>query len=277
MTFFDDLPPFEHIQVMAADDHIAVVTLNRPERLNAMTAGLIEDMTQLVRLVDLDRDLRAVVVTGAGRGFCAGLDLQGDNSHPPGSQGTRPTVHGFMVQDHIATLNEAIHRSRKPWIAAVNGPCVGGGFALALACDIRFAARSATFGAVFIKIGVSNCDMGTSYFLPRLVGASRSAELLLTGRIFDSSEAADLGLVIDVVDDGEVVQRAVATARAIAENSAFATWMTKETMWQTLDAPSLRHAIDLENRTQIMCSGTGDTAEARRAFVEKRPPHWPGL
>lgn len=277
MTFFDDLPPLEHIQVMPADDHIALVTLNRPERLNAMTAGLIEEMTQLVRLVDLDRDLRAVIVTGAGRGFCAGLDLQGDNSHPPGSQGTRLTVHGFMVQDHIATLNEAIHRSRKPWIAAVNGPCVGGGFALALACDIRFAARSATFGAVFIKIGVSNCDMGTSYFLPRLVGASRSAELLLTGRIFDSSEAADLGLVIDVVDDGEVVQRAVATARAIAENSAFATWMTKETMWQTLDAPSLRHAIDLENRTQIMCSGTGDTAEARRAFVEKRPPHWPGL
>lgn len=277
MTFTDDLPQFECLKVSIAADDVALITLNRPDRLNAMTSTLIEEMTQLVRLVDLDPSLRAVIVTGAGRGFCAGLDLQGDQSHPPGAEGTRPTVHGFMVQDHIATLNEAIHRSRKPWVAAVNGACVGGGFALALACDIRVAAESARFGAVFIKIGVSNCDMGTSYFLPRLVGASRSAELLLTGRIFDSAEASDLGLVVDVVPDGEVVNRAIETASLIAENSAFATWMTKETMWQTLDAPSLRHAIDIENRTQIMCSSTGDTAEARRAFVEKRAPVWPGL
>ncbi len=182
-----------------------------------------------------------------------------------------------MGQDHIATLNEAIHRSRKPWIAAVNGPCVGGGFAMALACDIRIAARSATFGAVFLKVGVSNCDMGTSYFLPRLVGASRSAELLLTARIFDAVEAHDIGLVVDLVDDDTVVERAMTTARLIRQNAPFGTWMTKETMWQTVDAPSLRHAIDLENRTQIMCSATGAPAEPTRAFREKRPPQWKGL
>jgi enoyl-CoA hydratase/carnithine racemase len=182
-----------------------------------------------------------------------------------------------MAQDQIATVNESIHRSRKPWIAAVNGAAVGGGFAIALACDVRIAARGARFGAVFIKVGVSNCDMGTSYFLPRLVGASRSAELLLTGRIFDADEADRIGLVADVVDDGTEVERAMVTARAIRENGPFSVWMTKETMWQTVDSPSLRHAIDIENRTQIMTTTTGDFSESMAAFAEKRPPEFGGL
>lgn len=265
------------VEVNHIDDEILLVTMNRPDRLNAITPGLIEDLTRVVEAVDLDPGLRAVILTGAGRGFSAGLDLQGHDDVVPGAEGVGSTVAGFMGQDHIATLNERIHRSRKPWIAAVNGPCVGGGFAMALACDIRFAATSATFGAVFLKIGVSNCDMGTSYFLPRLVGASRSAELLLTARIFDAAEAQDIGLIIDVVDDGSVVERATETARLIAANAPFGTWMTKETMWQTVDAPSLRHAIDIENRTQIMCSATGEVAEATKAFREKRPPQWKRL
>lgn len=271
------LPELETVSVAQPDDDVLIVTLDRPDRLNAITPRLIEDVTRVVEAVDLDKDLRAVILTGAGRGFSAGLDLQGADTVPPGAEGVGSTVAGFMGQDHIATLNERIHRSRKPWIAAVNGPCVGGGFAMALACDIRFASTSATFGAVFLKIGVSNCDMGTSYFLPRLVGASRSAELLLTARIFDATEARDIGLVLDVVDDGAVVDRAMETARLIAANAPFGTWMTKETMWQTIDAPSLRHAMDIENRTQIMCSATGDVAEATRAFREKRPPQWKGL
>ena len=277
MTLLDTLPDLATITVEEADEHILLVTLNRPDRLNAITPQLIEDVTAVVAAVDLDRDTRAVILTGAGRGFCAGLDLQGADSLPPGAEGVGRVAAGFMNQDHIATLNERIHRSRKPWIAAVNGPCVGGGFGISLACDIRFASRSATFGAVFLKIGVSNCDVGTSYFLPRLVGASRAAELLLTARIFDAAEAAAMGLVLEVVDDGAVVDRALETARLIRANAPFATWMTKETMWQTLDAPSLRHAIDIENRTQIMCSATGDVAEATQAFREKRPPAWNGL
>ena len=277
MTLTDSLPDLSTIRVEMADDRIALVTLDRPDRLNAITPQLIEELTAVVAAVDLDRELRAVVLTGAGRGFCAGLDLRGADSVPPGAEGAGPTVRGFMGQDHIATLNERIHRSRKPWIAAVNGPCVGGGFAISLACDIRVAAASATFGAVFLKIGVSNCDMGTSYFLPRMIGASRAAELLLTARIFDAAEAADLGLVVDVVSDGAVVDRALETARLIRANAPFGTWMTKETMWETIDAPSLRHAIDMENRTQIMCSATGDVAEATRAFGEKRPPRWSDL
>ncbi|BAN02976.1 enoyl-CoA hydratase/isomerase family protein [Ilumatobacter coccineus] len=264
------------IDVSAPDDDIVLVTLNRPDRLNAITSTMISELERVVAAVDLDPSVRAVIVTGAGRGFSAGLDLQSQGA-APGADDVSPTVSGFMWQDHLATLHEKIHRSRKPWIAAVNGPCVGGGFAMSLACDIRFAASSATFGAVFLKVGVSNCDMGTSYFLPRLVGASRSAELMLTARIFGADEAESMGLVIDVVDDGAVVDRALETAQLIRGNAPFATWMTKETMWQTVDAPSLRHALDIENRTQIMCSANGDIAEARAAFVEKRPPNWQGL
>lgn len=274
MRCFDAVTDLTAITVDQVDDEIALVTLNRPDRLNAITSTMIDELDRVVTAVDLDPELRAVILTGAGRGFCAGLDLS-EQGIAPGAETVRPTVAGFMWQDHLATLHERIHRSRKPWIAAVNGPCVGGGFAMALACDIRTAAPGATFGAVFMKIGVSNCDMGTSYFLPRLVGASRSAELLLTARIFDADEADRIGL-LSALDD-EPLDRALATARLIRANSPFATWMTKETMWQTVDAPSLRHALDIENRTQIMCSGNGDVAEAKRAFSEKRPPVWQGL
>jgi enoyl-CoA hydratase len=267
------LPDVDTISVTEADDDIVLVTLERPDRLNAITSTMITELETVVAAVDLDPRVRVVIVTGAGRGFSAGLDLQ-SQGRAPGADGVRPTVASFMWQDHLATLHEKIHRSRKPWIAAVNGVAVGGGFALSLACDIRFAASSASFGAVFLKIGVSNCDMGTSYFLPRLVGASRSAELLLTARIFDAAEADRIGLVADVVEPGRLIDRALDTARLIRANAPFATWMTKETMWQTLDAPSLRHALDIENRTQIMCSSTGDVAEARAAFVAKRPPVW---
>ena len=264
------------VSVAEVDDDIVLVTLERPERLNAITTEMIGELDSVITAVDLDSSLRAVIVTGSGRGFCAGLDLLGAGT-APGAAGVNPTVESFMWQDHLATLHERIHRSRKPWIAAVNGVAVGGGFALTLACDIRVAAASATFGAVFLKIGVSNCDMGTSYFLPRMVGASRAAELMLTARIFDATEARDMGLLVDLVEDGAVVERALATARLIRDNAPFGTWMTKETMWQTIDAPSLRHALDIENRTQIMCGATGATAEATQAFREKRPPKWGSL
>jgi enoyl-CoA hydratase/carnithine racemase len=148
---------------------------------------------------------------------------------------------------------------------------VGGGFSLTLACDIRVAAEEARFGAVFITLGISACDMGVSYFLPRLVGASRSAELLLTGRVFDASEARDMDLVIDVVPADRLLERALETARAIAANDALAVWMTKETMWQTIDAPSLRSALDMENRTQVMCTATGQMAAASAEFGRDTP------
>lgn len=267
------------VHVDQPEPGIVVVTLNRPERLNAMSQGLIAELHRTFERLGVDRTVRAIVLTGAGRGFCAGADIKGveGESGAPGTEGMGPIPRILLTQEHIASLHERIHRLRQPVIAAVNGAAVGGGFALALACDIRFATPSARFGAVFISLGVSSCDMGTSYLLPRLVGASRAAELMLTGRIFDAAEARDMGLVLDVVEENLLLERALTTARQIATHSPLGVWMTKETMWQTLDAPSMRHALDMENRTQVMCTATGDLPEAFAAFREGRAPTWQPL
>ena len=258
---------------------IVQVTLNRPERLNALSQGLIAELHTTFEEIGRDRLARVVVLTGAGRGFCSGADLKGveGESGAPGTEEMGDVARVLLTQEHLASLHERVHRLRQPVIAAINGAAVGGGFALALACDVRVAAESATFGSVFITRGVSSCDMGTSYFLPRLIGASRAAELMLSGRVFDAAEAREIGLVLDVVPDGDVVDRALESARSIARNAPLAVWMTKETMWQTIDAPSLRHALDMENRTQIMCTHTGELTDAFAAFREGREPEWKPL
>ena len=171
---------------------ILLVTMNRPDRLNALSQGLIAELHATFERINTDRDVRVVILTGAGRGFCSGDDLKGvEGEHgAPGTDGMGQIPLILLTQEHLASLHERIHRLRQPVIAAVNGAAVGGGFALALSCDIRYASESARFGSVFITLGVSSCDMGTSYLLPRLVGASRSAELMLTGRIFDARRGA---------------------------------------------------------------------------------------
>jgi enoyl-CoA hydratase len=256
---------------------IAVVTMNRPDRLNALNQELIAELHRTFDRLNADPSVRVVILTGAGRGFCAGADIKGDGgtsngAAPNGGNGMgEPIAPGpiplrLQAQEHLASLHERIHRLRKPVIAAVNGVAVGGGFSLTLACDIRVASEAARFGAVFITLGISACDMGVSYFLPRLVGASQSAELLLTGRIFDATEARELRLVLDVVPPERLLERALQTARLIAGNTPLAVWMTKETMWETIDSPSLRSALDIENRTQIMCTATGDMDQASATF-----------
>jgi enoyl-CoA hydratase/carnithine racemase len=258
---------------------IHVVTMNRPSRLNALSQRLIAELHEAFASIHTDRHARVVILTGAGRGFCAGADVKGNEGETgaPGTEEMGEIARLFLAQEHLASLHERIHRLRQPVIAAINGPAVGGGFAMALACDVRYATPTATFGAVFIKRGVSACDMGTSYLLPRLVGASRSAELMLTGRIFDVAEAREMGLVLDVVEPDQLMERALVTARQIVSNPPLAVWMTKETMWQTIDAPSMRHALDMENRTQIMCTQTGELTESFLAFREGRAPVWKPL
>lgn len=266
---------------------ILLLTITRPERRNALSSNTLAALHREVDRINGDPSARVVVLTGEGAGFCSGADIKAGpedrddvGGSPPGElldRVTNPTVVTFAAQELMANLFEKIHRSRVPFVAAVNGDAHGGGFALALACDIRIASDTATFGAVFIKRGVSACDMGTSYHLPRLVGAGRSAELLLTGRVFDAVEAKEMGLVISVVPLADVVDAAVAKAREIAANPPLAVWMTKETMWQTIDAPSLRHALDLENRTQVMCTATGELTEAFQAFREGRAASWQPL
>src|SRR3954453_1819547 len=156
------------------------ITLNRPERLNAMRSWLVQGLHEALDQVAIDHDCRVVVLTGAGRGFCAGLDL-GGYGEAPHAGGLGPTQAGLAVQKHIASLIPHLRSLPQPVIAAVNGPAAGGGFALVLGADVRMASRPARFNAAFIRIGLSACDIGTSWLLPRLVGAARAQELMLTG------------------------------------------------------------------------------------------------
>ena len=159
-------------------------------------------------------------------------------------------------------------------IAAVNGPAAGGGFALVLGSDIRLAARTARFNAAFVRIGLSACDIGTSWLLPKLVGVARAQELMLTGRLFDADEAYRIGLVVDVVDDDALLDLALTKAAEVQANSPFGIALTKEGMWSALEIPGMQAAIDLENRQQIMASATADASEAREAFLARRAPRY---
>lgn len=254
-------------------DGVALVTLNRPDKLNAMTSELVESLhTTLDEIAD-DADIRVVVLTGAGRGFCAGLDLGGYGT-APGRRQPGQVEASFATQKHIASLIPHMRSIPQPIIAAVNGPAAGGGFALVLGSDIRIAATEARFNAAFIRIGLSACDIGTSWLLPRLVGAARAQELMLTGRIFDAAEAERIGLVLEVVPGDSLLDRAYAKAAEIMLNSPIGVALTKEGMWSALEIPGLQAAIDLENRQQVMAIFSDDARETLRARQEKRPPKY---
>lgn len=256
-------------------DGILVVTMNRPDKLNAMTSAMVEGLHEVFGSVAVDRDVRVVILTGAGRGFCAGLDLGGYGS-APGYQWHGAVERGFAVQKHIASLIPRMRSIPQPIIAAVNGPASGGGFALVLGSDIRICAESAKFNAAFIRIGLSACDIGTSWLLPRLVGAARAQELMLTGRLFDAGEAERIGLVVEKVPDGVLMDAALAKAEEITLNTPLGVALTKEGMWSALEIPGLQAAIDMENRQQIMASFSDDAREVRTARLEGRPPTFRG-
>ncbi len=252
---------------------IVQLTLNRPDKLNAMTGELVQSLHEHLDAIAVDPEARVVVLTGAGRGFCAGLDLGGYGTAPHTEHLGR-TQAGFAVQKHIATLMPKLRSLPQPVIAAVNGPAAGGGFALVLGSDIRLAARSAKFNAAFIRIGLSACDIGTSWVLPRLVGAARAQELMLTGRVFDAEEAYRIGLVVDLIDDDALLDAAMTKAHEVMRNAPFGVALTKEGMWGALEIPAMQNAIDMENRQQIMASATADHREAMAAFLERRPPNY---
>lgn len=254
---------------------VAIVTMNRPGSLNAMNADLLDGLHAAFDEIAADRSCRVVVLTGAGRGFCAGLDLK-EQPRAPGSEGLDRTQAGFAVQKHIASLVPKMRALPQPVIAAVNGAASGGGFALALASDVRIASDDARFNVAFVRLGLSGCDIGVSWLLPRLIGASRAYELMLTGRMVDAAEADRMGLLTRVVEPSELLDAALAEAGLIRANSPFGIQMTKEVMWTQLEVGSLAAGIDLENRTQILASGTEAMSEAVAAFIEKRAPDFGG-
>lgn len=252
---------------------VVQLTMNRPEKLNALTTEMVSGLHSALDEIAVDPEARVVVLTGAGRGFCAGLDL-GGYGDPPDSAHLGPTQRGFATQKHIANLIPHLRSLPQPVIAAVNGAAAGGGFALVLGSDVRIAARGAKFNAAFVRIGLSACDIGTSWLLPRLVGVARAQELMLTGRIFDAEEAYRIGMVIELHDEDALLDAAYAKADQIMLNSPFGIALTKEGMWSSLEIPGMQQAIDLENRQQIMASATSDHREAMKAFLERRPPQY---
>jgi enoyl-CoA hydratase len=262
-----------HLVLERPDAHpgVIVLRLNRPERLNALSWEMIEELGDLLRGLAKER-ARALILTGAGRGFCSGLDLGGSDA--VGSVGG--TVEVYERQEQVAGLALAIRNLPFPVIAAVNGPAAGGGFSISLAADLRICAASATFVASFARLGLSGGDVGASYLLPRLVGYGIAADLLMTGRRVDAEEALRIGLANAVVADGEVLDAALAKAGEIAGNSPFGVKMTKQILGRNVDAGSIESAIELENRTQIVATRTEDMPEAVAAFLEKRPPEFSG-
>lgn len=248
---------------------MVLATLNRPERRNALSNQMFADLVELQAEVDADPSVRCLVVTGAGRGFCAGLDLELAGALPGMS-----AEEFYARQRDWAAATVGFARMKKPVIAAVNGPAAGAGLGLALAADIRFCSPEARFNAAFIRIGLSAGDVGCSWALPRVVGLGRAMEILLTGRFVDAEEAEKIGLVNEIVPSGQLIERALETAGLISRNSPFGVQLSKEVVHTNVDAPSLAAAIELENRSQVLASRSPDMGEALSAFLEKRPPRF---
>jgi enoyl-CoA hydratase len=250
------------------ENGIALLRLNRPDRLNVLSDAMVADLGQLLDDLASDATLRVLVITGEGRGFCAGFDL-GLAAAAPGQDALGEAFAWTARQEAFASLVTRMRALRAPVIAAVNGLANGAGLALALAAEVRYAAASARFNAAFVKVGMSGCDMGVSWLLPRCVGLSRSFEILLTGRMIDAAESERIGLVTATVPDADLLPRVLDTAGQIAANDAFAVWMTKRGGWVNAEAASLQVAIELENRTQILSRSTGALQRAAEALLRK--------
>jgi enoyl-CoA hydratase len=247
---------------------VALITLNRPDKLNALNYGLVEDLHATLEAIDADDECRVVVLTGAGRGFCSGLDLT-DPFPDEANHGLEFPRSSMRRQERIANLTTRLIRLRQPVIAAVNGPAYGGGFALALASDIRIASESARFCTQFIKLGLGGCDIGVSYTLPRVVGAGQAFDLILTARTVAADEALRLRLV-SRLSTGSVVDYALAIAETLCGYGKFGVESTKQVLWANLDAPSLEAALHVENRSQILATTSGEIREATAAFATRK-------
>lgn len=257
----------ETMTLVETEPGLAVLTLRRPERLNAISLRLLEEFHQCLDVLDESAVLRVLVLTGEGRGFCAGTDLK----EAAGRRGGTPigVEDGMRVQQRLARVVLRLRRIPQPVIAAVNGVAAGGGFCFALAADIRVAAPGARFIGSFINIGLSAGEIGSTYLLPRLIGVSRAAEILYTGREVDAAEAERIGLVSRVLPPEALLEGASAIARVMLGKSAFGLRMTKEVLDLNVDAPSLEAALQLENRTQQLATRTDAFVTSVQDFASR--------
>jgi len=248
------------------------VTLNRPDHLNALDPSLIEALNGYFAGLQRDRSTRVVVLRGAGSAFCAGLDLKHAMARRAGQREPPGVQESLDSQRQIAEIVMLMRRCPQPIIAQVQGAAAGGGFALALAADVRISSKSARMNCAFIKLGVGGCDIGSSYFLPRLVGVSVASELILTGRFIHAERALAVGLVSEVVEEDQLDAATAPYVDAMMAASPVALRLSKECLNISTDAGSLEAVIAMEDRNQVLCSRSEDFSEGIRAFFEKRKP-----
>ncbi len=260
---------YQHL-IIREDGPTVWVNMNRPERLNALNPKMVEELREFFVGLYWRHEIRVVVLGGAGRGFCAGLDLK---ERPVAN--TKPTVSGGLVsQRKISEIVIAMRRCTQPIVALVNGPASGGGFALALASDIRIGTPTTRMNAAFIRIGLSACDIGVSYFLPRMIGASAASEYMLTGRFIDAERGRELGLIAKVVSEDRLEDEARGFVKDLLHATPLGLRLTKEALNHAIDAQSLEAAIAMEDRNQILCAQGEDFREGVSAFLEKREPKY---
>lgn len=260
-----DIPPSLTIDESGG---VAHVTLARPDALNALNRPLVQALKVYFRELYDRRDIRVVVLSGEGRAFCAGLDLKEQAETP-----INPRVGGALDEQRaVRDIMVAMRRCPQPIISIVQGSASGGGFALALASDIRLLTPDARMNAAFIKLGLSGCDVGVSYFLPRMIGSSAAAEYLLTGRFIDAHRARELGLTNTVAPLEHLQDHAKGLVGDMLRATPLGLRLTKEALGLAIDAQSLDAVVALEDRNQILCVQDDDFNEGVSAFLEKREP-----
>ena len=240
---------------------VVILRLNRPQRLNAINEAMQTELRGALNDLAADPKVHAVVLTGAGRGFCAGIDMR--DFGPSMLDASAPALDRMRFQERMAALTEAVRELPQPVVAAVNGPCVGAGLALCLAADIRICSTAGSFGNAAVLLGLSGAEMGMSYHLPRIVGTSVAADWMLTGRTVSATEADRRGLVSEMVEPGGLSDRAVELASLIAGHAPLGAQLTKRALQVNTDAPSLASAMELENRNQVISHATDEAAERR--------------
>ncbi|MBV9516287.1 MAG: enoyl-CoA hydratase/isomerase family protein [Mycobacteriaceae bacterium] len=254
----------ETLTVEVPQAGVALLRLNRAARLNAINEMMVGELRRTCAAVANDASINVVVLTGAGRGFCSGIDVRDFGPGVPDA--SDPAIDRLRFQEAMAALPQAIVAMPQPVIAAINGPCVGGGLALSLAADIRIASTAASFGNAAILLGLSGAEMGMSYHLPRIVGTGVAADWMLTGRTVSAEEADRRGLVSQLVAPDQLLDRALELARGIAQLAPLGVQLTKRAVQVNTDAASLSAALELENRNQVLSHATEEAAARRQKW-----------
>jgi enoyl-CoA hydratase/carnithine racemase len=262
---------FETLLLEEVSPGVVVVTLNRPDRYNAMTNTMFDEMEKVALQLGQEDQLRVVILTGAGKAFCSGYDLADADELPHlGALGM------LNQQERAARSLLAIRSMRVPVIGAINGAAAGGGFSLSLACDIRLASTTAKFNAAFVKIGLTAGDLGVSWLLTRLIGPAHASDICFTGRFVMPDEALALGLVNGLSEPDALLEDAFALAASIVANSPGGVQLSKRALQANMEISSYAAALELENRGQALMTRTADMSEALAAFKERRTPIFTG-